>query len=119
VTRATCARCHRPLRPAGTTRTQYPGTLAHVARGHCGACYRLLCRGLPGFPLLHRTPDVDELTVEQAVDGHRVPLNAAERAEAVAQLTARGHSAATIATLLRITPRTVTRLRTRKAGTRT
>ena len=34
-----CVTCERPLRPAGTTIEQYPGTLKHRGRGACSTCY--------------------------------------------------------------------------------
>lgn len=55
--------------------------------------------------------DVDEVAIERAMYGERLPLNLAERREAVRRLTTRGHSVRQIAERLHLTPRAVTRLR--------
>lgn len=55
--------------------------------------------------------DLDEVAIERAMEGQRVPLTAQERCEAVARLTRRGLSARRIAELLHTTSRTVTRVR--------
>jgi hypothetical protein len=117
MTRPTCARCHRALRPSKTTLTQHPGTVAHYARGHCAGCYRRLMRGQSG-PINQpgnrdRVYDVDEVVIELATTGSRVHLNPAERRTAVQQLTARGYGADLVALMVGCTPRHVTRLRTK------
>ncbi|MCM3577438.1 hypothetical protein M3686_04725 [Micrococcus luteus] len=35
-----CVGCDRPLRPAGTRAADHPGTLAHIGRSMCPACYK-------------------------------------------------------------------------------
>lgn len=54
---------------------------------------------------------IDEVAVARAAHGDPVRLTRAERAEAVRRLTNHGRSAAQIAGLLRITPRSVVRNR--------
>ena len=54
---------------------------------------------------------LDEVAVERAMTGERLPLTKTERCEAVARLTHQGLSARRIAELLHTTSRTVTRLR--------
>lgn len=34
-----CRECHRPFRPKGTSKTDYPGTVMLSGLGLCGACY--------------------------------------------------------------------------------
>ena len=59
----------------------------------------------------HCSQLIDEVAVERAMTGERLPLTKSERHEAVAQLTRQGLSARRIAELLHTTSRTVTRLR--------
>ena len=54
---------------------------------------------------------LDEVAVDRAMTGERLPLTKTERREAVARLTHQGLSARRIAELLHTTSRTVTRLR--------
>ncbi len=54
---------------------------------------------------------LDEVAVERAMTGERLPLTTTERHEAVARLTRQGLSARRIAELLHTTSRTITRLR--------
>ena len=54
---------------------------------------------------------LDQVAVERAMSGQRVPLTPAERRAAVAQLTRRGLSARRIAELLHTTSRTIVRIR--------
>jgi hypothetical protein len=54
---------------------------------------------------------LDDVAIERACAGDPVGLTSAERAEAVARLTAAGVSANEIARRLRVTGRTVTRRR--------
>ena len=54
---------------------------------------------------------LDEVAVQRAMTGERLPLTKTERREAVARLTRQGLSARRIAELLHTTGRTVTRLR--------
>jgi DNA-binding NarL/FixJ family response regulator len=56
---------------------------------------------------------VDPVAVERVVDGGQARLGPAERRMAVAQLDAKRLSARQIAERLRVTPRTVTRIRGR------
>ena len=59
-------------------------------------------------------PDIDEIAVERAMGGDRVPLTGAERDEAVRRLTSKGYSVRQIAERLGTTTRTV--MRRRAAG---
>lgn len=61
-------------------------------------------------------PVVDEVAVERAMVGGPVELTSAERAEAVRRLSARGLSDAQVAERLRITSRSVMRIRHREAS---
>ena len=54
---------------------------------------------------------LDEVAVQRAMTGERLPLTNSERCEAVARLTHQGLSARRIAELLHTTRRTITRLR--------
>lgn len=54
---------------------------------------------------------LDEIAIQEAMRGRRVHLTPAEKAEAVARMTARGISAAKIAERLGVTPRSVIRRR--------
>ena len=63
------------------------------------------------------TASVDHIAVERAVNGHPpARLTIAERAAAVMRLTDRGVSTAVIAERLRITTRTVRRIRRREVA---
>ncbi|MDP9418176.1 MAG: hypothetical protein M3P48_10200 [Actinomycetota bacterium] len=64
----------------------------------------------------HPGPDIDEVAVERAMTGQRVPLNAAEQAEAARRLTARGVSLREIAARLHTSIRTASRRRAATAG---
>lgn len=78
----------------------------------CGPCWERAIRDDALTPTAGLNDDLDELAIDLAIAGHRVPLPPAERDEAIARLTARGASAARIADLLGCTSRTVQRVRT-------
>ncbi len=63
-----------------------------------------------------RGPDIDDVAVERAMTGERVPLNAAEQAEAARRLTAQGVSLREIAARLHTSIRTVSRRRAATAA---
>lgn len=78
----------------------------------CVACYRRWHRSgfAGGFPPSPRQgAPVDELAIEQAVDGYRLALNAAERREAARRLDKRGVHRDVIAVRLGCCVRTVER----------
>lgn len=93
-----CAACHRATR--------------HKARGLCSPCY------LRAWRIQHLPPalDVDEIVVARLMSGEEADANKAERAEAIRQMTRAGQSAATIAALVGVAERTVTRYRRRDAA---
>ncbi len=55
--------------------------------------------------------DLDTVAIERAMTGEPVPLTTRERHEAIDRLTRQGRSAAHIANLLHVNPRTITRAR--------
>lgn len=44
---AECQICEKTFRPPGTTRKDHPGTVRHVSRGLCDACYAADRQGDP------------------------------------------------------------------------
>lgn len=81
---ATCTSCDWPLRSTHARAADHPGTVIHRRDGLCHGCARRDDLGLPG-PALHdglsNPPyfEPDEIVVDLTIDGHKVPLNPAER----------------------------------------
>lgn len=101
-----------PCRECGAVRwVNGPVAAARTAKGLCRPCYRAQYLREIARPAVDQ---VDEMAVQALLSGRPVRTTRPERQVAVTYLTDRRESAARIAERLRISQRTVTRLRRRQ-----
>lgn len=90
-----CRTCSHPMRSSHARAEDHPGTVVHRRGDLCSACAHREDRALPG-PSFHGGArntfiEPDEIVVDLTLDGHRVPLNPAERELVVDRLATSRH----------------------------